>query len=112
MSVIIRLKILRAGMCTLLLTACTTVSTEPTNPVTWTALTGWSDTVRFDLYDLVCDRPLRDLRLRPGFEVSVTACGNENGVASIRYRRERIAAAGRPWTTEMAVRPGQLLILR
>ena len=99
-------------ICYLALSSCTVADTTVTNPVTWYALNGWSDTVRFDMYDIVCDHRLAAVRLRPGDQVAITTCGNERGQASIRYRRERIAAAGRTWTTETMVRSGQELLLR
>jgi len=44
----------------------------------------------------VCSRGLRDVRLRASEGVEIEACADADGRASIRYRREGIAAAAGP----------------
>lgn len=91
---------------------CTTDQGEIINPVTWYAVNGWTDTVTFELYDQVCERFLRDIRLNPGRQLELTTCGDEQGNGSVRYRRDRIAAAGSPWTRENTIRPQQTVYMR
>ncbi len=98
-------------MVAILLSACATAPAEIANPVTWYAVNGWDDTVSFDVFDLVCDRYLRDQRIRARREVEVTSCGNEQGIASIRYRREGLAA-GSPWNTQTSIRAGSRIFMR
>lgn len=92
--------------------SCETVEQEIHNPVTWYAVNGWSDTVNFELFDVICERYLRDVRLRPGRQVTMTTCGDEQGNASVRYRRDRIAATGAPWTREPRISPQQTIYMQ
>lgn len=93
-------------------TSCESIDQEPVNPVSWFAVNGWSDTVTFDLYDLECGRPMRDIRLRPGDQIEVRSCGNDQNLASVRYRRSRSDAPAQAWTVENTVRSGQTLFMR
>ncbi len=75
-------------------------------------MNGWSDTVTFELYDLVCSRGLRDVRLRASEGVDIETCADTDGRADIRYRREGIAAAGRPWTRSRGLRANQQVLMQ
>lgn len=75
------------------------------------AVNGWTDTVTFEFYDLVCSRGLRDVRLRASEGAQIESCADENGRARIRYRRERIAAMGQPWTIAEDLRAGQQVLM-
>lgn len=94
-----------------LLLGCAVTPAEISNPVTWYAVNGWDDTVSFDVFDLVCERYLQDQRIRARREVEVTSCGNEQGNASIRYRREGLAP-GSPWTTQRVVSRDSRIFMR
>ena len=95
----------------LLGSGCSTMPAELTNPVTWYGVNGLGDSVSFDVFDLVCERYLRDQRIRARREVEVTSCGNDNGVAAIRYRREGLAP-GSPWTTQNGIAQGARILMR
>lgn len=75
-------------------------------------MNGWSDTVTFELYDLICSRGLRDVRLRASEGVDIETCADTDGRADIRYRREGIAAAGRPWTRSRGLRANQQVLMQ
>jgi len=95
-----------------LLSACGTPM-DPNQPtVALYVMNGWQDTVTFELYDLVCSRGLRDVRLRASEGVEIEACADADGRASIRYRREGIAAAGRPWTRSGPLRANQQVLMQ
>ena len=94
------------------LTGCQITPPEITNPVTWYAVNGWSESVSFDMYDYVCERPLPDRRLRPGREVEVTTCGDARGRAAIRYRREGLATTATPWSQRRSIVAGSRVFLQ
>ena len=86
---------------------------DPNQPmVSLYVMNGWSDTVTFELYDLVCSRGLRDVRLRASEGVEIDTCADADGRADIRYRREGIAAAGRPWTNSGSLRANQQVLMQ
>lgn len=94
------------------LSGCEITPPEVTNPVTWYAVNGWSESVSFDMYDYVCERTLPDMRLRPGREVAVTTCGNAQGRAAIRYRREGLATTATPWSQRRSIIAGSRVFLQ
>lgn len=94
------------------LSGCQVAQPEITNPVTWYAVNGWSESVSFDMYDYVCERTLPDMRLRPGREVAVTTCGNAQGRAAIRYRREGLATTATPWSQRRSIGAGSRVFLQ
>jgi len=95
--------LLLAGL--LLYSSCTVEPPEISNPVTWYAVNGWNSSVAFDIRDRVCNRQLPKVRLARGEEIQITSCGDENGIARIRYRRDSYQMA---WSTGTA-RNGQRL---
>lgn len=72
----------------LLLQSCSFEPPQLTNPVTWYAVNGWYSPVELQIYDRVCGRPLRSIRLDVREEIAVTSCGNAQNRAVIRYRRD------------------------
>ena len=101
-----------ALLTTSLLSGCST-PIDPNQPmVSLYLMNGWTDTVTFELYDLVCSRGLRDVRLRASEGVEIEACADDEGRADIRYRREGIAAAGRPWTRGENLRANQQVLMQ
>lgn len=87
------------------LSSCNLEPPEITNPVTWYVVNGWNSQVTFQIWDDVCNRRLTRIRLRVREEIQVTTCGDEDGLAQVRYRRDSF---GMPWSDGRA-RNGQRL---
>lgn len=94
------------------LSSCSALDTTITDPVEWWAVNGWNSAVTIEVYDLNCNRMLRDLNFRSDEDLRVVSCGDGNGMANIRYRREGYASRSTPWSDNESVRPNQTMIVR
>ena len=94
------------------LLGCTGFDTTIVDPVEWWAVNGWGNAVTIKLYDNNCRRNLRDITFRRDGEVSVISCGDGQGKANVRFRKEDYASRSAPWSPDTTVSANQRTIVR
>jgi hypothetical protein len=94
------------------LQGCASLDTTIVDPVEWWALNGWGSSVTITLYDNNCGRPLRDIKFKRDEEIKVVSCGDGQGQADVRFRREVNAARQVPWSPDTVVSTNQRTIVR
>jgi len=96
----------------LALEGCSSLYPVVEDPVEWWAINGWDSNVTIELYDNNCERPLRDIRLKPKQQVKVISCGDGSGRANIRYRREGYSVRQPSWGPDTLLRSNQNAVVR
>lgn len=94
------------------LVGCSALDTTIVDPVEWWAVNGWGNAVTIKLYDNNCSRFLRDLKFRRDEEVKVVSCGDGQGKANVRFRKEDYASRSAPWSPDTSVSVNQRTIVR
>ncbi|PCI76918.1 MAG: hypothetical protein COB20_09550 [SAR86 cluster bacterium] len=94
------------------LLSCNALDTTVKDPVEWWAINSYGASVTMEFYDNNCSRPLRDLKLRANAEVKVVSCGDGQGQANIRYRREGYPSRSDPWSADALLRTNQRVLVR
>jgi hypothetical protein len=92
--------------------ACSTLDSTVEDPVAWWAVNGWGGNVTIELYDNNCKRYLQDIRFSGNEEVRIVSCGDGNGQANVRYRREGYASRMPSWSPDALLRSDQRAIVR
>ena len=95
-----------------LVVGCTVSDNSIKDPVQWWAVNSYGSSVTIELYDNNCGRPLRDLRLRVNQEVMVVSCGDGQGQANVRFRREGYPSRSDPWSPDALLRANQRSFVR
>jgi hypothetical protein len=103
--------ILALLMCAGSLVGCT-LDTTIVDPVEWWAVNGWGNVVTIELYDINCSRLLRDINFKRDVEVKVVSCGDGQGQANVRYRREGYASRSDPWSPDTSISANQRTIVQ
>ncbi|MDA0279948.1 MAG: hypothetical protein O3C29_05870 [Proteobacteria bacterium] len=98
--------------CCVSLLACGSLDTTIRDPVQWWAINSYGSPVTIELYDNNCSRMLRDLKLKANEEVMVVSCGDGEGHANIRFRREGYPARSDPWGPDARLRENQSTLVR
>lgn len=80
------------------------------DPVEWWAVNGWGNSVTIKLYDNNCSRFLRDVKFSRDEEIKVVSCGDGQGQANVRFRRER--SGPDPWSPDTTVSSNQRTIVK
>ena len=94
------------------LSGCSSLDGTVTDPVQWWAVNGWGSAVTIELYDNNCHRPLRDIRFKSTEEIRVVSCGDGQGQANVRFRREGYTARQESWGRDTTVLLNQRTIVR
>ena len=92
--------------------ACSGLDSTIVDPVEWWAVNGWGGVVTIELYDNNCHRFLKDIDFKRAEEVRVISCGDGQGQADIRFRREGYASRSDPWSPNTTVSSNQRTIVR
>ena len=82
------------------------------DPVEWWAVNGWGSAVTIKLYDNNCSRSLTDIKFRHDQEIKVISCGDGQGKANVRFRKEDYASRSAPWSRDTSVSVNQRTIVR
>jgi hypothetical protein len=85
------------------LSNCSGLDNTITDPVQWWAINGWDNN---------CSRHLRDISFKSHEEIKVISCGDGQGRANVRFRREGYASRQDSWSRDTAVRLNQRTIVR
>ena len=94
------------------LSSCSGLDNTITDPVQWWAINGWDSAVTIKLYDNNCSRPMRDISFKSHEEIRVVSCGDGQGRANVRFRREGYAPRQDSWGRDTVVRLNQRTIVR
>lgn len=94
------------------LVSCIGLDTSIEDPVEWFAVNGWGNPVTIELYDNNCARYLPDIEFRRNDEVRVVSCGDGQGRANIRYRREGYPSRTPSWGNDTILTASQRAIVR
>ena len=94
------------------LSGCSGMNTSIEDPVEWWAVKGWGNPVTIELYDNNCGRYLRDIEFKRNDEIKVVSCGDGQGQANIRYRREGYPSRTPSWGRDTLLRANQRAIVR
>jgi hypothetical protein len=99
-------------LCCVSLLGCGSLDNTISDPVQWWAVNSYGSSVTIELYDNNCSRMLRDLRLRANEEVMVISCGDGQGRADIRFRREGYPSRSDPWGPDAILTENQRTFVR
>lgn len=94
------------------LLSCSGLDSTIVDPVEWWAVNGWGNAVTIELYDNNCNRFLRDINFKRDEEVKVVSCGDGQGQAAIRFRREGYASRSDPWSAVTSVSANQRTLVK
>lgn len=94
------------------LLSCSGLDNTIVDPVEWWAVNGWGNAVTIELYDNNCHRFLRDIDFTRAEEVKMVSCGDGQGQASIRFRREGYTSRSDPWGPDTSVSANQRTIVK
>lgn len=108
----ISLRTLAATIFVFVLTSCTSLYPTIENPIEWWAVNGWNSRVTMELYDVNCSRFLGKVRFNIDEERKMVSCGDSNGQAKIRYRREGYSSRQPPWSPDSMISHNQAIVVR
>lgn len=99
-------------LCGASLLGCSALDTTAVDPVEWWAINGWGSAVTIKVYDNNCSRFLRDIEFKRDEEIRVVSCGDGQGQADVRFRREGYASRSDPWSPDTSISANQRTIVR
>ncbi|MGY8783856.1 MAG: hypothetical protein ACKVIB_00540 [Pseudomonadales bacterium] len=94
------------------LLGCSGLDNTIVDPVQWWAVNGWVGAVTIQLYDNNCHRFLKDIKFKRNEEVKVISCGDGQGQADVRFRREGYPSRTDPWSPNTSVSINQRTLVR